>query len=211
MMRLASALPSLAGRLFPDLVYRIPTQERVLYLTFDDGPTRELTAPLLDLLARFEAPATFFLIGAHAVAHPHLVRATVQAGHTIGNHSYTHPDPWHTPSATLLAELERTTGVLEDLIAQPLRWMRPPYGRLTWPLRHWCRTRRQHLTLWDVVPGDWLPRVTTRRIEQFVLRHVRPGSIVVLHDNPRTADKLPAALHTLLTILHAEGWRFAAL
>jgi len=208
--RIATHLPRLAGRFFPDLLSRIQTDERVVYLTFDDGPTDTLTAPLLDLLARFEAQATFFMIGEHAARHPDLVRATLQAGHTIGNHTYTHPDAWHTAPARILSELEKTTVLLEDLIQQPLRWMRPPYGRLTETMRHWCKVRRQRLTLWDVMPGDFLPGKTTKQLECFLLKHIRPGSIVVLHDNPK-AGTMPEALQTVLSTLSQEGWRFASL
>src|SRR5690606_18259253 len=154
--------------------------ERVVYLTFDDGPSRQLTAPILDLLARFDARAAFFLIGARAARDPGLVRAIAAAGHTIGNHTYTHPDAWKTPVSRLVAELERTTALLEDQVQQTVRWMRPPYGRFTRAMRAWCLARRQRLTMWDVMPGDYLPGATSRKVERRLLAYVRRGSIVVM-------------------------------
>lgn len=204
-------LPRLSAPLFPDLLWRLPNRERVLYLTFDDGPTREMTGRLLDLLERFEAKAAFFLIGAFARRDPGLVRAMHAAGHTIGNHTYTHPDAWRTATSHLLDELERTTGILEDLIQAPIRWMRPPYGRFTRAMRDWCLARRQQLTMWDVMPGDYLPGVTKAKLEKRLSSYIRPGSIVVLHDNPKADRHMPEALEVVLSRLRDEGWRFPAL
>lgn len=198
---------------FPDLLWHGPRRagERVAYLTFDDGPTSSLTKPLLDQLARYDATATFFLIGVHAETHPHLVRAITRAGHTIGNHSYTHPYPWRTPATAMQAQLDRTTRLLQDQTGQPIRYMRPPYGQINGAIRQWCRAQNQRAVMWDVMPGDFLPNVGTAYVEQFVLKHLRPGSIIVLHDNPVVEDATPAALRTLLRVLSADGWRFDAL
>lgn len=204
-------VPRLAARYFPDVLWRVPTSERTAFLTFDDGPTRQMTAPLLDLLARYEVPASFFLLGGQARRHPGLVRAIAQAGHTIGNHTYHHPDAWRTPAATVLRELERTTGLLEDLAGKPVRWMRPPYGRFTRAMRRWCQLRRQRCTMWDLGPGDYLPHVTSEAIVAHVERHVRPGSIIVLHDNPKAHAVTLPALETLLQRMLETGWRFRAL
>lgn len=208
---IATEIPRLSARFFPDLVWRLPHRGQVAYLTFDDGPSRQMTSRLLDVLARFDARATFFMIGAFAARDPGLVRAVHAAGHTVGNHTYTHPDAWKTPVHALLAELERTTGLLEDLTQQPLGWMRPPYGRFTRAMRAWCLSRRQHLTMWDVMPGDYLPRVTQAKLERRILGYLRHGSIVVLHDNPKADVHMPAALENLLRRLRDEGWTFPAL
>ncbi|ARA92337.1 polysaccharide deacetylase family protein [Rhodothermaceae bacterium RA] len=201
----------LLRRHFPDLLWHLPHGRREAYLTFDDGPTPSLTARLIDLLDRYDVRATFFLIGSHARRDPGLVRALHAAGHTIGNHTYTHPDAWRTPVSRLISELEQTTALLEDLIQHPIRWMRPPYGRFTRAMRDWCRLRRQRLTMWDVMPADYLPGVTTAQVIRRVDRGVRAGSIVVLHDNPRTTRITPAALETLLPRYRDAGWRFRAL
>lgn len=207
---LATHVPRLLGGFYPDLLWRMPTEDRCAYLTFDDGPTAR-TGRLLDLLERYEAQATFFLIGAHAQRDPGLVRATAAAGHTIGNHTFTHPDAWRTPVPALLSELDRTTALLEDLVQRPIRWMRPPYGRFTRAMRFWCQARRQRLTMWDVMPGDYLPQASETQIRRRILGGLRPGSIVVLHDNPKSYPITPDALEALLPALRDEGWRFPAL
>lgn len=197
----------------PDLLWRpsSPEQKQVAYLTFDDGPTPALTRPLLDQLAAYDAKATFFLIGGHAENHPELVRAIARAGHTIGNHTYTHPYPWRTPAARLQAQLDRTTKLLQDQTGEMIRYMRPPYGQINGAIRQWCAERNHRAVMWDVMPGDFLPNVDQAYIERFVQKHIRPGSIIVLHDNPIVEGATPDALATLLRILSAEGWRFEAL
>jgi peptidoglycan/xylan/chitin deacetylase (PgdA/CDA1 family) len=208
---IGTEVPRASARFFPDLLWRMHGQRRTAYLTFDDGPTHQLTGRILDLLARYEAKATFFLIGAFAARDPGLVRAVHAAGHSIGNHTYTHPDAWRTPVTRVLAELEQTTALLEDQIQQAIHWMRPPYGRFTHAMRAWCLARRQHLTMWDVMPGDYLPWATRRKLEQRLFAYIRHGSIVVLHDNPKADGHMPAALETVLARLGDEGWCFPAL
>ena len=203
----------LMARWLPDAHWRGPAHDgkRVAYLTFDDGPTPTLTEPLLDRLATYDAKATFFLIGGHAEQHPQLVRSIMRAGHTIGNHTYTHPYPWQTPATRLQAELDRTSNLLADQTGKHIRHVRPPYGQLNGAMRAWCDARAHQPVMWDVMPGDFLRNVDQAYVERFVRQHVRSGSIIVLHDNPVVKDTTPGALATLLRTLSADGWTFKAL
>jgi peptidoglycan/xylan/chitin deacetylase (PgdA/CDA1 family) len=197
-------------RFFPDLLWRVDAAAPTAYLTFDDGPTAACTRDLLDILSEYDAQATHFLVGRHAEQHPDLVRALVDEGHRVGNHTYSHPDPWTTPQAELADELERTTRILRDL-AGPVRALRPPYGHPTGFLRQWCAAQNQRMVMWDVMPGDYLQTATAERVSSFVINHVRPGSVVVLHDNPICEDVTPQALDTILDTLTGRGWTFDAL
>ena len=202
----------LLAPLAPALCTRGPARsgERIAYLTFDDGPTPQMTGRLLDVLDRHEARATHFLVGANAHRRPDLARALCEAGHTLGNHTWTHPDAWRTPAAQVSVELSRTTQRLEDLAQAPVRWMRPPYGHITPALLQWGKKSGQRCAMWDVMPGDFLRAATRRHLVRFVRRTIRPGSLIVLHDN-LIAPHTPAALDGLLHALTAEGWRFEAL
>ena len=208
---IGTQVPRLLQGLYPDLLWRVPTRRRAAYLTFDDGPTPQLTGHLLDLLARHDAKATFFLIGNQAERDPGLVRAMVEGGHTVGNHTYTHPDAWRAPREHVLHELGRTSALLEDQTQTSVRWMRPPYGRFTQSMRSWALVRRQRLTMWDLMPGDYLPNATARKVEERVLGTIRPGSIIVLHDNPKAEHVTPAALARILAHLDDHGWSLEAL
>jgi peptidoglycan/xylan/chitin deacetylase (PgdA/CDA1 family) len=198
-------------KFFPDMLWRMEPRQRVVYLTFDDGPTPAGTRRLLDLLADHGARATFFLIGRHAQDHPDLVTAIHQAGHRIGNHTFSHLDPWSAPQDVVRRELSRTTTLLENQIGTPIRFMRPPYGKFTGPMRTWCAERNQRMVMWDVMPGDYLRSARPGRVADFVIETVRPGSIVVLHDNPVCEDVTPQALETILRTLGDAGWRFDAM
>lgn len=198
-------------RFFPDMLWRVDAEAPTAFLTFDDGPTTEMTDDLLDLLARYDAQATHFLVGAHAESHPDRVRAIVSAGHRLGNHTYTHIDPWITPVDELHAEVTRTTKVLEEIAQSRVRTLRPPYGHPTGILRQWCAARNQRMVMWDVMPGDYLKTATAARVARFVIRTVRPGSVIVLHDNPICETVTLPALETILDTLTAEGWSFDAL
>lgn len=206
-----TTLPRLTRRLYPDALWRIPTCERVVYLTFDDGPTLSFTAPLLEILAHHGAKATFFLIGRYAEQHPNLVRAVRAAGHSIGNHTYSHAEAWKLSAHKLVRDLERGAGAIEAITGERLRFMRPPWGQITRQLRHWCLVRRQRLTMWDVGPGDFLPAASAEAVERRILRAIKPGSIVVLHDHPMAETTLRRALPHVLSNLSGEGWQFRAL
>lgn len=195
---------------YPDLLFRIDDAPRTLYLTFDDGPTPS-TPDLLAELERYDARATFFLQGRYAREMPDLTRTHVEAGHVVGNHTYAHPDAWRTPEDVVLDELDQTQTLLTDLTDRPVRWMRPPYGRFTRGMRDWCRTHDTRLVMWDTMPADYRPGARSDDVVRHVLATVRPGSIVVLHDNPRVFPVMFAAVRRLLPTLAAEGWRFEAL
>ncbi|HET6568147.1 MAG TPA: polysaccharide deacetylase family protein [Rhodothermales bacterium] len=199
------------ARFLPDLLWRVDTPSRTAFLTFDDGPTDVLTQPILDVLERYAARACFFLVGSHAARLPSAVQDLLRAGHVIGNHTFTHPDAWRTPPERLVAELDRTTATLEDLTGTAVRFMRPPYGHFTGEMRQWCKSRGQLLTMWDVMPGDFLAGATPQKLERFILKHIRPGSVIVLHDNPKARLAMPPALENVLRILTREGWQFPAL
>lgn len=195
-------------RFFPDMLWRVDAAAKTAYLTFDDGPTTELTDDILDLLARYDAHSTHFLVGKNAAKYPGRVRAIVSGGHRLGNHTFTHLPPWSTPTEKLLSELNRTTACLEEISGTRIRAMRPPYGQPTGPLRKWCANHNQRIVMWDVMPGDFLPTATASNVSSFVIRHVRPGSVIVLHDNPICEHVTLPALKTILETLTAEGWAF---
>lgn len=207
---LATRLARIVPGFFPDLLWRVSTAKKTLYLTFDDGPTSALTGKLLDVLSSYDARASFFLIGRHVKAFPELVRDIADAGHTVGNHTFSHPDPWNVSDSQMISELEQSSILLEDLTQKPVRWMRPPFGRFTPAMRYWCQIRRQRLTMWDVMPGDYLKGIDAFKVERHILQYARPGSIIVLHDNIKASDT-PQLLRTLLRDLTSDGWRFAPL
>jgi peptidoglycan/xylan/chitin deacetylase (PgdA/CDA1 family) len=154
---------------------------RTIALTFDDGPNPAVTPQLLDLLDRYDARGTFFLIGRHVRACPALTAEIAARGHTIGNHTDTHPNLLWQSRRRILEELERCDASIADATGQRPRIMRPPYG---------CRRPQVHAAardagfgrpvLWSRSARDWTQQLATQVIER--LRAIRPGDIVLLHD-----------------------------
>lgn len=207
---LGNHVPRAASRLFPDLLWRRSDGTRTLYLTFDDGPD-ETTPALLDLLNRYEVPASFFLVGEQMRRWPAFVRAIRDAGHTMGQHTDTHPNAWQTPASAVEAEMERASATLADMTGEAVRWMRPPYGYFTTAMRRWCRRQGQRIAMWDVMPGDFLSSATSESVLERTVGLARPGSIVVLHEGGHARRVTPPALALALPRLLDAGYRFASL
>jgi len=185
--------------------------ERTLYLTFDDGPHPAGTVALLDVLARHRAAATFFLIGENAQRQPDLVRNIIDAGHAVGNHSQTHVDGWKASRIATLRDYLRGSQTLAEITGHVPNRLRPPFGKITNAVAQWGIRHRQRVTLWDVMPPDFDPRSTVESLSRSLLRGVRPGSIVCLHDNDASASRTPQLLEECVPRLREEGWTFAAL
>ena len=150
-------------------------------LTFDDGPNPAATPQLLDLLARHEAKATFFLIGRHVRAVPELAKEIAARGHAIGNHTETHPSLALLSGARISEELNRCDEAIRQSVGVTPRWMRPPYGfRSPWLSGIVARRGNAGVAMWSAAARDWKPQAAEPVIQR--LRHARGGDIVLLHD-----------------------------
>ncbi|MDR2913073.1 MAG: polysaccharide deacetylase family protein [Alistipes sp.] len=192
--------PKFLRRLMPALVWDIP-EERDVFLTFDDGPTPGVTEWILDELARHDARATFFCLGRNVENHPELYRRILEEGHRVGNHTYGHVKGWERDDASYLADVERAARVIDS----PL--FRPPYGRISPRQARALSGEGWKIVMWNVVSRDYSRRVTPERCIENVVRHVRPGDIVVFHDSEKAFRNLRAALPATLECLDECGMR----
>ena len=201
------------GARVPGAVTRGPGHDAdrrpLLYLTVDDGPDADGTPRWIDALDRHDAHAVGFFSADRAAAHRPLVRQWVAAGHRVGNHGERHESAWTTRPRAMRASMTRAERVLTEIAREPVRDVRPPYGRVTPGLVRWCRNGRR-LVLWDTMPGDYLAARAPEALAADLVRDARPGSVVVLHDGPPAARAV-AALDLALPRLAAAGWRFPAL
>ena len=202
----ATYAPRLLDRWMPGVLSRIPTSERRVHLTFDDGPSAEHAFAILECLDRYDAKSTFFLLGRHARSRPDLVREIVGRGHGVGGHTETHPDPWRHSARYVLGEFETGCEAIESITGSRVGLIRPPYGRLRPCIAAWARATGRRVVMWDVMPADYRPRADPERMTRFVMRKLRRGSIVVLHDNPQCAAATPRMLELLLPRLRDSGW-----
>ncbi|MFF5204985.1 polysaccharide deacetylase family protein [Streptosporangium sp. NPDC000396] len=170
-------------------------------LTFDDGPHPPFTGQILDVLERYAVPAAFFCVGLHATAGSQEVARMSEAGHVIGNHTWSHPFLPDLSRDQLDEQIERTHEVLALAGGTPSNLFRPPYGSRTPEVVGWLGARDLRTVLWDVEPSDWaMPGADV--IAQRVLEQAQPGSVVLMHDGggdrSQTVEALPAVIEGLL-------------
>ncbi len=186
-----------------------PRIEREVALTFDDGPSPRFTGRVLGVLRRLHAPATFFVVGSLAERYPRIVRWELAAGMAVGNHSYGHPNfPRfeRLPSRRLRAEIARGRAALAALGIR-VGLFRPPGGSFSPKVVRAARELGQRVVLWSVDPVDWQRGIRAKQIVRRVLRAVRPGSIVVLHDGGGNRSATLKALPAIVRGIRAKGLR----
>lgn len=185
------------------LVWDIPVREKVLYLTFDDGPHPEATPFVLDELKKAGAKATFFCIGKNVQAYPQIYRRILLEGHRIGNHTQNHLNGWKTPDQQYLEDIRKASLSIDSNL------FRPPYGRISAFQSTWLRAAPFHYTIimWDVLSADFDRRLTAQKCARYVIQHARPGSIVVFHDSEKALDRLRGALPAVLQHFGEKGYR----
>jgi peptidoglycan-N-acetylglucosamine deacetylase len=182
----------------------------VVYLTFDDGPTPAWTPRVLELLARYRARATFFVLGRSAAAYPDLVRQEFAAGHGVGNHTWSHRRLTGLTGGQLATEVGTTSAAIQRATGAPVRCLRPPYAVVDAASADRVRALGLRLVLWDIDTYDWRgPGAGV--IAGRVLGRVRSGDVVLMHDGGGNRGQTLAALEQVLATLSAKGFRFGAL
>ncbi len=176
----------------------------VVYLTFDDGPHSVYTPQVLDVLARHDARATFFVVGSLAQAHPDIIERIASEGHTIANHSWNHEDLAGLSRAAFDETISRTQAVLGDLAAPCLR---PPYGSIDAFTREWASSHGLSLLTWDASPGDW-NRPPAEEIADYIVKWARPGVVLLLHDGGGDRSRTVQGLDMALERLADRGLRY---
>jgi peptidoglycan/xylan/chitin deacetylase (PgdA/CDA1 family) len=164
-----------------------PPRPTELALTFDDGPNPAWTPYVLDILARRGVHATFFLVGKYADSEKALVRRIVESGHLIGNHSWSHPNLSLATGGRVRDELRRTSDMLEQIIGQPVRYFRPPYGARRPVVLRAARRLGMKPVMWNVMTNDWKEpsgeQISQRLINKIDRVNARGSAAnIVLHD-----------------------------
>lgn len=188
------------------LVQRVDTPDKVVALTFDDGPTG-YTPELLRMLEDAGIHATFYLTGAELTAAPQFGTAIAAAGHEIGNHSYSHRRMVLISPGTVADEIERTDALIRHTGYRGPITFRPPYGKKLWALPHYLSTHDRTMVTWDVEP-DSATAASAGAIVTETVSQVRPGSIILVHAMYDSRSATRAAVPRIIAELHAAGYRF---
>jgi peptidoglycan-N-acetylglucosamine deacetylase len=180
---------------------------RYLYLTFDDGPNPTYTRPMLDILTRYQARATFFATGQNVASWPSITHLAYVRGNSVQNHTWAHRDLRYVSWNTFKYQVKATDRVISAQTGYTPRCLRPPGGRVNASVYSRAAALGKQIRLWTVDPRDW-SRPGTSAIISRVLNNVRPGSIVLLHDGGGNRSQTVAALPSILKTLKARGYAF---
>lgn len=184
---------------FRQLVWEIPTLDKDIYLTFDDGPTPGITSQVLALLFKHNAKATFFCLGSKIELHPELLEEIKAAGHVIGNHGYQHLSGFSTSLKEYIRNAEQGARISGSSL------YRPPYGRIT--PRQFRKLHKQHtIIMWSIMSTDFDTRLTPEQCLTNVIKHIKPGSIIVFHDIEKAKANFLGCLPSLLEWLKENGY-----
>ena len=187
--------------LYTNALWRMDKNDHSVYLTFDDGPIPESTPFILETLRRYNAKATFFMVGENVLRYHDLYNQIVAEGHQVGNHTFNHIGSFKHWTLTYALNIQQAN----DLIKAHL--FRPPHG---W-MRHsvyWWFQRRYKIVMWDLVTRDYSKWLTADDVVRNVKRYTRNGSIITFHDSLKSIDKLKTALPEALEWLQEQGYEF---
>ncbi|MGB9586944.1 MAG: polysaccharide deacetylase family protein [Armatimonadota bacterium] len=191
-------------------VRSIPTSERVVALTFDDGPDPRYTPRVLTLLRMERIHATFFEIGELVEKHPGLARAVVTEGHVVGNHTYSHADIEFATSETIQTEIAKCEDAIIRVTGKRPVLFRPPKGRYNGTLFQILQDRNYHLILWKLCV-EHKASPTPVDMAHRVIANTRPGTIILAHDGRLNREKDMEALPIVIRGLKAKGYRFVTI
>lgn len=206
--------PWIFKKLRPELIWQVPAKEKVLYLTFDDGPHPAATPFVLDQLKQYNAKATFFCIGKNVVEQPLIYSRILEEGHRVGNHTFNHLNGWKTDSETYLNNVFEAAKYIDSNL------FRPPYGRVTkFQEKILCaenkethkskfRTSNFTIIMWTILSGDFDVELSAEKCLQNVILNSKAGDIIVFHDSTKAWDRMSYALPKVLEYFSKEGYRF---
>jgi len=207
-------MPWFIKKMYPSLIWEKPTKEKILYLTFDDGPHATATPFVLDELKKYNAKATFFCIGKNVAEHPGIYRRIIEEGHRAGNHTYNHLNGWKTKDEIYFQNVfEAAKYIDSDLF-------RPPYGRVT---KFQAAVLQQSgkvpaigkqafkIIMWSLLSGDFDTKLSPAGCLQNIILHAKPGYIIVFHDSTKAWERMSYALPQVLEYFSNKGYRFLPL
>ena len=200
--------PIFARWLYPSLVWKQTSNEKAIYLTFDDGPIPEVTPWVLKTLSEFEAKATFFCVGENIHKHSYIFKELLSKGHSVGNHTYHHVKGWETEATEYLKDFLKCEEELHKY-GEEGRLFRPPYGKITFKQIKQLSSRK--IIMWDVLSGDFSQKLSAETVLKKSIQYSKSGSIIVFHDSLKAFDNLQYALPRYLEHFQSKGFTFKPL
>ena len=196
--------PTLIQFFFPSLLWSKKRDKKILYLTFDDGPYNMLSPFILDELKKYKAKATFFYLGSKAEKYPQLIKRCKDENHKIGNHTYSHPNGWKTKNSRYYQDIEKANKLLNSNL------FRPPYGRIK-PSQINHLKKYYKIIMWDILSWDFDKKTSPEECYNNIINNAKSGSIIVLHENEKSAKNVKEVLPKILSYFSSQGFKFEKL
>lgn len=197
-------IPSLFPLIAPSLTWKVNTDDKVLYLTFDDGPHPRITPLVLRLLERFDAKATFFCVGENVQKHPATYREILSKGHKTGNHTYNHLPGWSTANKRYFENTARAATLIDSKL------FRPPYGRIS-PSQIRVLKKQYRIVMWSILTRDYDGHLDKEKATADLLKKTGKGDVVVFHDSERAETNMLYILEHMLVHFSSLQFRFDTL
>jgi len=195
--------PWLFRKFYPkEVIWQIPTKKKILYLTFDDGPTTEVTNWILSILDEYNAKATFFCVGENVAKYPEICSELIDKSHAIGNHTYNHRNGWKTG----IVDYAENTAKAKSLIKSNL--FRPPYGKIKRSQARLLNNLGYDIILWTVLTYDFDKNPDKNEAWEKIVKYSKPGSILVFHDHLKAFENLKELLPKTLAYFASLGYKF---
>jgi len=199
--------PRIIPFLFPKFLWRIKEKNKVVHLTFDDGPHPVITPWVLNELAKFDAKATFFCVGENIKKCPRVFEQILAAGHAVGNHTYNHLNNWQTNTEAYLENIKSAERIMTEQGGRT-KLFRPPHGKIKPGAARKLFDNGYRIVMWDVLSGDFDKNITSEKCLFNVCTHSEDGSIVVLHDSEKAWSHLEYVLPISLEFFKTKGYGF---
>ena len=196
--------PDLLRPFLGKLLWRKNSSEKVIYVTFDDGPVPEVTPRVLDMLDEYNLKATFFCVGENVEKYPELYNDILRRGHKTGNHTYNHLKGVSVSTEDYVANVQKAAEIIDS------RLFRPPYGRINYKQKKVLR-KDYEIVMWDVITQDYNTNLTPKNILQNIKRYSRNGSLVVFHDSIKAERNMLTVLPRAIEYWNSRGYRFEML
>ncbi len=203
-MRYWIKTPRIVPLIFLRLLWRFSPNKPVVYLTFDDGPNDSTTTDILKILEKEKIKGTFFCIGNNVVKNPEIFQEIIEKGHSVGNHSMSHINGWKVTKNKYLEDIEKAAEIIKSSL------FRPPYGKLNFRSTSQLK-KKFEIVMWDINSGDFDKSLSYSQVIENVLKNVRNGSIIVLHDNKKFEHLTLNALVPIIKGLKKKGFAIEAI
>ncbi len=196
----------LLKKLYPGFIWDKPSEEKIIYLTFDDGPITDITEWVLEVLDQYKAKATFFCVGDNIRKHPDIFEKIQKQSHAVGNHTFNHLNGWQTPLALYLENIYHC----QQFTGAEINLFRPPYGKIT-RKQAACVLKTHQIIMWDVLSGDFDQHLPAAVCLKKSIQYTKSGSIVTFHDSVKAQKNLQYALPRYIKHFASQGYRFERL